>query len=133
MFSQTYILYDNARVIKPTFLSELDQCGNIFSQFTIFYKKNNQDIKSFTKNNIRNFFHLENNYTGEKQFSPSLRKLDSTPAKFLSDKISIEFLTRAKKNTRKRKMYDKLSIEDTFLVLRIQDLTQLSTLNPYGY
>ena len=104
-----------------------------FSQFTIFYKKNNQDIKSFTKNNIRNFFHLENNYTGEKQFSPSLRKLDSTPAKFLSDKISIEFLTRAKKNTRKIKMYDKLSIEDTFLVLRIQDLTQLSTLNPYGY
>ena len=27
-------------------------------------------------------------------------------------------------------MYDKLSIEDTFLVLRIQDLTQLSTLKP---
>lgn len=84
-------------MVKPTFVSELDQYVNIFLQFTFFCQKNNHDIKSFTKNNKRYFFYLENNYTGEKQFLLSLCKLDSTPAKFLSDKISIEFLIRAKK------------------------------------
>ena len=87
VFSQTYILYENAGVIKPTFLSEVDQYVNIFSQFTIFYQKNNQDIKSFTKNNKRNFFYLENNCTGEKQFSSSLRKLEVHQLNFYQTKF----------------------------------------------
>ena len=36
MFSQTYILYDESGVVKPTFVSELHQEINIFSEFTIF-------------------------------------------------------------------------------------------------
>ena len=76
------------------------------------------------------FFKLRRNYTGEKEFSLSLRKLDGTPAKFFSNEISISFITRSEKNSQKRKMYDILPIEDIFLVLGIQYLKQLSTLNP---
>ena len=53
LFSQTYILYD-AGVVKHTLVSELRQYVNIFSQFTIFREKNNQNPKDFIKNN--NFF-----------------------------------------------------------------------------
>ena len=34
LFSQTYILYDDAGVVKSTFVSELQQCVNIF--FSIY-------------------------------------------------------------------------------------------------
>ena len=61
------LLYKKKKKVKPTFVSELDQYVNIFSQFTIFYQESNQVIKSFTKSNKRNFFYLENNYSGEKQ------------------------------------------------------------------
>ena len=82
------------------------------------------------ENNQNFFFKLRRNFTGEKEFSISLRKLDGTPAKFFSNEISVNFIIRSEKNSRKRKMYDILPIEDTFLVLGIQDLKQLSTLNP---
>ena len=72
-FSQTYILYDNAGVIKPTFVSELDQYVNVFSRFTIFAKKNNAEHNFFLLDNPRNFFSLLEDNTGEKQFSLSLR------------------------------------------------------------
>ena len=39
MFSRTYILCDKAGAVKPTFVSELEQYVNIFSQFTIFCEK----------------------------------------------------------------------------------------------
>ena len=39
LFSQTYILYDDAGVVKLTFVSELRQYVNIYSQFTIFSEK----------------------------------------------------------------------------------------------
>ena len=131
LFSQTYIRYDDAGVVKPTFVSELQQYVNIFSQFTIFSAKNNQNSKNFIENNKNFFFKLRRNYTGEKEFSLSLRKLDGTPAKFFSIEISMSFIIRSeKKNSSKRKMYDIPPIEDTFLVLGIQDLKQLSTLNP---
>ena len=52
------------------------------------------------------------------------------PAKSFSNEISVRFIIRSEKNSQKRKMYDILPIEDTFLVLGIQDLKQLSTLNP---
>ena len=130
LFSQTYILYDDAGVVKPTFVSELQQYVNIFSQFTIFSAKNNQNSKHFIENNKKSFFKLIRNYTGEKEFSLSLRKLDGTLAKFFSNEISISFIIRSQKSNRKRKMYDILPIEDTLLILGIQDLKQLSTLNP---
>ena len=130
MFSQTYILYDDAGVVKPTFVSELQQYVNIFSQFTIFSAKNNQNSKNVIENNKTKFFSLGRNYTGEKEFSLSLRKLDGAPAKLFSNETSVSFIIRSEKNSRKRKMYDILPIEDTFLVLGIQDLKQLSTLNP---
>ena len=82
------------------------------------------------ENNQKFFFKLRRNFTGEKEFSISLTKLDGTPAKFFSNEISVSFIIRSEKNSRKRKMYDILPIEDTFLVLGIQDLKQLSTLNP---
>ena len=122
MFSQTYIPYDKAAVVKPTFVSELEQYVNIFSQFTIFCEKSNKNPKNFTKNNKNFFFSVEKNYTGEKEFSIALRKLDGSPAKFFSKEISIEFLIKPRQNGRK-KMYDKLSVKDTFMVLGIQDLT----------
>ena len=50
-FSQTYILYDISGVLKQTFVSELEKFTNIYSQFTIFCKKNDQNSKSFTVDN----------------------------------------------------------------------------------
>ena len=83
----------------------------MFSQFMIFSAKNNQNSKNFIENNKKSFFKLRRNYTGEKQFSLSLRKLDRTPAKFFSIEVSISFIIRSEKNSRERKMYDILSIE----------------------
>ena len=102
MFCQTYILYDKAGVVKPTFVSELEQYVNIFSQFTIFCEKSDKNPKNFTKNNKKNFFRLKNNYTGEKEFSLALRKLDGSPAKFFSREISVEFLIKPRQNGRKK-------------------------------
>ena len=82
VFSQTYILYDNPNLLKQTFVSEIKQYVNIFSQFTISCEKSNKNFKNFTKNNKKIFFQLKNNYTGEKEFSLALRKLDESPAKF---------------------------------------------------
>ena len=96
----------------------------------IFSAKNNQNSKHFMENNKKSFFKLRRNYTGEKESSLSLRKLDRTPAKFFSNEVSVSFIIRSEKNSRKGKMYDILSIEATFLVLGIQDLKQLSTLKP---
>ena len=104
VFSQTYILYDKAGVVKPTFVSKLEQYVNIFSQFTIFCEKSDKNPKNFTKNNKKYFFRLKNNYTGEKEFSLALRKLDGSPAKFFSREISVEFLIKPRQNRRK-KMY----------------------------
>ena len=80
---KTKKLYDDAGMVKPTFVSKLRQYVNIFSQFTIFSGKNNQNPKDFIKNNF--FFKLRRNYAGDKKFSLSLRKLDGTPAKFFSN------------------------------------------------
>ena len=55
MFSQTYILYDDAGIVKLNYISELKGYANIFSQFTIFSEKNNQKFKYFTKNNKKKF------------------------------------------------------------------------------
>ena len=55
MFSQTYILYDKAGVVKPTFVSELEQYVSIFSQFAIFYEKSDKNLKNFTKNKKKIF------------------------------------------------------------------------------
>ena len=45
------VLSDLAWVVKPTFVSELEQYVNIFSQFTIFCEKSDRYQKNFTKNN----------------------------------------------------------------------------------
>ena len=129
-FSLTYIFYDNSNVLKPTFVGEIEQYVNIFSQFAIFSEKNNRNFKNFRKNNKNFFFQLKNNYTGEKEFSLALRKLDGSPTKFVSNKVSIVFLIKSQKNGRKRKKYNAMSIADTFIVLGIQDRKQLTTLNP---
>ena len=42
VFSQTYVLYDDAGAVKPTYVSELERYINIFSQFIIFSEKNIQ-------------------------------------------------------------------------------------------
>ena len=87
------------------------------------------EIKRIPRKTKKKLFWLKNNYTGEKEFSLALRKLDGSPAKFFSKEISIEFLIKPRQNRRK-KMYDKLSVVDTFMVLGIQGLTQLTTLSP---
>ena len=55
VFSQTYILYDKTGVVKPTFVSELEQYVNIFSQFAISYEKSDKNLKNFTKNKKKLF------------------------------------------------------------------------------
>ena len=52
IFSQTYILYDESGAFKPTFVTELHQEVNIFSEFIIFcQKKNDKNAKNFIKHN----------------------------------------------------------------------------------
>ena len=92
-----YIPYDDAGVVKPTYVKKLQQYVNIFSQFTIFSAKNNQNYKNFIENNQKKFFKLRRNYTGEKEFSLSLKKLDRTPANFFSNEISVSFIIRSEK------------------------------------
>ena len=53
---QTYILYDKAGVVNSTFVSELEQYLNIFSQYTMFCGKSDKKPKNFTKNNTIFFF-----------------------------------------------------------------------------
>ena len=60
-------------------------------------KKSDRNQKNFTKNKKKMFW-LKNNYTGEKEFSLALRKLDGSPAKFFSKEISIEFLIKPRQN-----------------------------------
>ena len=80
--------------------------------------------------NPRNFFSLHKDYTGEKQFSLPLRKLDGTPANFFSSKINLSFIICAKKNTKRRKSMEKLIVKGSFIALGIKDFNQLITLNP---
>ena len=55
IFSQTYILYDESGAFKPTFVTELHQEVNIFSEFIIFcQKKNDKNTKNFIKHNKKN-------------------------------------------------------------------------------
>ena len=121
MLSQTYILYDKAGMVKPTFVIELQQYVNIFSQFTTFCEESDKNPKNFTKNQ-KNDFQLKNSYTSKNEFSLALRKLDGSPAKFLSKEVSIQFLIKTH-TKQKKKIYGKLSVVDTFMVLGIQDLT----------
>ena len=58
-----------------------------------------------------------------------LRKLEGSPAKNFSKEILIEFLINPDK-TEEKKMYEKLSVVDILIVLGIQDLIQLTTLDP---
>ena len=76
-----------------------------FTIYNILWKKQ-QNFKNFTNNNKIFFFQLKNNYTEEKEFSLALRKLDGSPAKFFSNKVSIVFLIKSQKNGRKRKKYN---------------------------
>ena len=79
IFLQTYILYDESGVVKPTFVSELHQEVNIFSEFTIFY----ENAKNFiNNNNKKEMFQLKKSYTGEKEFSLTLRQLDGSASNF---------------------------------------------------
>ena len=55
VFSQTYRLCDKTGVVKPTFVSELEQYVNIFSQFAISYEKSDKNLKNFTKNKKKLF------------------------------------------------------------------------------
>ena len=55
VFSQTYILYDKASIVKPTFVSELEQYVNILSQFTIFCEKSN-NIQGISQKPTKKFF-----------------------------------------------------------------------------
>ena len=72
---------------------------------------------------------LRKNYTGQKEFSLTLRKLGESPAKFLSDIISLSFVIRPKKNFHERKMFQNPKIVDTHIVRVIQNLHQLTILN----
>ena len=121
VLSQTYILYDKAGMVKPTFVIELQQYVNIFSQFTTFCEESDKNPTNFTKNQKKDF-QLKNSYTSKNEFSLALRKLDGSPAKFISKEVSIQFLIKTH-TKQKKKIYGKLSVVDTFMVLGIQDLT----------
>ena len=69
IFLQTYILYNNSGMLKPLFISKLEQYTNIFSQFTIFCEKKILKILKILQTTTKKFFKIKNNYTGEKQFS----------------------------------------------------------------
>ena len=75
------------------------------------------------------FFQLKNNYTGEKRFTLVLRKLDGSPVKNFLKEVLIEFLLNPDQ-TEEKKRYEKLSVRDILIVLGIQNLIQLTTLNP---
>ena len=54
--SQTYILYDKSRVVKPMFVSELYPEVNIFSEFTTFFQKLIKVFKILSKITKKFFF-----------------------------------------------------------------------------
>ena len=51
-------------------------------------------------------FQLKKNYTGEKEFSVTLRHLDGSAPKNFSNKVSICFVIRPKKILKKRTMIE---------------------------
>ena len=118
IFSQTYILYDISSVLKQTFVSELEKFTNIYSQFTIFCKKDNQNFKGFTIDNIKKNFQLKNDYDGEIDLSLSLRKLNGSPAKLFSNKIS-NFFSKIKKKSEKRQAEEIFTTVDSLIMLGI--------------
>ena len=128
VFCQTYILYDKSGMVNPTFVSELQQYVNSFPQVIIFCGKSDKNLKNFAEKQ-QFFFQLKKNCTGGKRFILVLRKLDGSSAKIFLKEISIEFLIKPDK-AEEKKIYDKLSVVDILVVLGIQDLIQLTTLNP---
>ena len=110
-------------MLKQTFVSELEKFTNIYSQFTIFCKRNDQNFKSFTIDNEKKIFQLKNDYNGEKDLLLSLKKLNGSPAKLFSNKISITFLVKSK-NRQREEMFT--SAVDSLIVLGIQDLKQIA-------
>ena len=96
IFSQIYILYDISGILKQTFVSELEKFTNTYSQFTIFWKKNKKQSKfqKFYHQQQNIFFQLKNDYNGEKGLSLLLRKLNGSPTKLFSNKISVTFLVK---------------------------------------
>ena len=85
------------------------------------------ESEKFCKINKKKFFQLKNNYTGEKEISMILRKLDGTPPKFLSNKISITLVIRSKKIFAKEPDFVTVN---SYIVRGMQDLNQYSLLNP---
>ena len=55
IFSQTYVLYNENGMVKPTFVSELNQEMNVFSEFTIFREKTIKKQK-YSQETTKNFF-----------------------------------------------------------------------------
>ena len=129
IFSQTYVLYNENGMVKPTFVSELNQEMNVFSEFTIFREKTIKKQK-YLQETTKKIFYLRRYYTGQKKFSFTLRKLDRSPEKCFSDIISLSFIIRPKKEFRKRKMFQNPKIVDTYILIGIQNLHQLTILNP---
>ena len=101
IFYQTYILYNISVMLKQTFVNEIEKFTNIYSQFTIFCKKNNQTFKRFTIDNKQIFLQGKNDYNSEKDLPLLLRKLNGLPAKLFSNKISITFVVKSKRKFKK--------------------------------
>ena len=101
IFYQTYILYNISVMLKQTFVNEIEKFTNIYSQFTIFCKKNNQTFKRFTIDNKQIFLQGKNDYNSEKDLPLLLRKLNRLPAKLFSNKISITFVVKSKRKFKK--------------------------------
>ena len=55
IFSQTYVLYNENGMVKPTFVSELNQEMNVFSEFTIFREKKIKKQK-YSQETTKKFF-----------------------------------------------------------------------------
>ena len=127
IYSQTFIPYYENSTVKLTFVSEVNEFKNIFGEFIVFCSKSDLKVKNFVKNNKKKFFQLKNNYTGEKEISMILQKLDGTPPKFLSNKISITLVTRSKKIFAKEPDFVTVN---SYVVRGMQDLNQYSLLNP---
>ena len=58
IFSQTCVLYNENGMVKPTFVSELNQEMNVFSEFTIFREKTIKKQK-YSQETTKNFFTCE--------------------------------------------------------------------------
>ena len=106
IFSQTYVLYNENGMVKPTFVSGLNQEMNVFSEFTIFREKTIKKQK-YSQETTTKIFYLRRYYTGQKKFSFTLRKLDRSPEKCFSDIISLSFIIRPKKKISQKKNISK--------------------------